>query len=315
MRNARPADRQGCGVLRRRRRGFARNGRAGRHSSANIEAIRTCATRNRSRPQPQVVANRRERYVRVHQFRISREIAGHKIAPRQNAAVYRQVRAAEGRIVHVHVLEIGSAIPNDVAIQISAATRRHTLIAPRGLVKIHRRARDIDHRVVYDRVKVPFLGEHRVIAIVEEVAYDGDLGRIAAVGPTGNRAGRDTARNRLVDIHKHIAFDVRVSPVEVEHVIARAAEHVVKDLQNRAGTLPAREIDNVVQPRRRSKIVALDNPIPARTQADAMNEFRAGGRWEAGVTDHERAVVERAIVPVHVAKIQAFEINDRIIGM
>ena len=162
---------------------------------------------------------------------------------------------------------------------------------PQWFVEIHRGPRHVYHRVIHDRVKIPFFRQHRMIAIEKEIPYDRHLRRIPAIRAARNRARSIAASDLLVHVHENIPFHVRVRSIQIQHIIAPAGKNIIQHLQNRTRPLSTGKIDNIIQPRRGSECVAFDNRVTSRADSHAMNRLGVSRAREHRITQDERAIV------------------------
>ncbi len=160
----------------------------------------------------------------------------------------------------------------------------------------------VDDRIVEQRVEVALLGLGDVIAIVENVADNGDLRSIASRVPARDRAGGAQGRMHWihVSVHEDIALDPGVGAIEVENVIGSAKEDVVVVLDDRLTqvAIAAGIIHNViVAAGRAEETLANDTVTAALNPGRAMHqlESRGGGREDA-TAENERSSIERKIL-------------------
>src|ERR1043166_2307103 len=119
-----------------------------------------------------------------------------------------------------------------------------------------------------------------MVDVVEKIVEDRPFGKlIGEIDAAGNRA-RSVARivgavGVPMHVHEDIALDPGIGTVEVEVIIARAIKDIVDELQNRAGTLAAGEVDRVVETPGASEIVASKNAVAAR--GDAVDSMQTLG--------------------------------------
>ena len=110
-------------------------------------------------------------------------------------------------------------------------------------------------------------------------------------------------------VQEDVSLDPRIRAVEVEQVVIAAHEDVVDDLENRARSIAAGEVERVIVALDLAPEVARENAAPARLDAArAVDRLEAprGGREET-VLDDERCTIEREVLARGVAEAQVIE--------
>src|SRR5204863_1721721 len=103
----------------------------------------------------------------------------------------------------------------------------------------------VDDGVVDEREEVSLLGGCGLIAVVKEVADDGDLRGVAAVVAAADGA-RGIGRTVLVAMQEDVPFNPGVRAIEIKLVIAAAGENVVDELNDGRRAVAAGKIDHVI---------------------------------------------------------------------
>src|SRR5439155_1928575 len=162
----------------------------------------------------------------------------------------------------------------------------------------------VDNGVVDHGVKIALLRIHGLIAIIDEVAEDGDFGGVAAVVPAADGAGRVRGAAVLVQVQKDVSLDPRIRAIEVEPVIIAAGDDVINELHDRlARPVSSSEINHVIVAVRLAEKVAQENSASATldtTGAVARLELRDGG-GKVAMADDKRCPIHVNIRRAHVA--------------
>ena len=102
-----------------------------------------------------------------------------------------------------------------------------------------------------------------MIRIEKHVANHGDEGRVSAPEPGGDCIAGTVTGVVLLEVHEHIAFDVRIAAVEVEAVVTAAQEQVAQHLGDWSGPLRPAEVDDVAVAGGGPEHIAFEDEVAA----------------------------------------------------
>src|SRR5688572_18694629 len=105
-----------------------------------------------------------------------------------------------------------------------------------------------------------------MVAVVEKISDDRDLGSIGIVRAAADTAG-GIGRAVAMNVHEDVPFDPRVGAVEIQNIVIAAVEYVVDELHDGPRPVATGEIDRVIVTDRLAKKVAQENPATARFDA------------------------------------------------
>ena len=103
---------------------------------------------------------------------------------------------------------------------------------------------------------------------------------------------------------KYIPLNPRIRRIQIQTVVRRPVKHVPDHLQNRTGTIPAREINRVIEPPRVPEIIAPEHAVAARRNPrHAMQHLRRTRHIERPrirrkhrVRHHKRTVIKTDVL-------------------
>src|SRR5436190_24009025 len=96
-----------------------------------------------------------------------------------------------------------------------------------------------------------------------------------------------------MNVHKDVALDPSIRPVDVESIVLGAGQHVVDEMHNRSRTIAAGEVYHVVVAHGGSEEVPQENAVAATLDsAGSMDQFEFDGRGrKQAIADNEGGAV------------------------
>ena len=315
--DARAAHRNPDAVERNGRIPPREDGSAFWHQRATVEAVRSGANRQGAGTQAEVRADARhgDRVAHgIHQTRIPHETSvrasNHAIGCREE--VSRQFKI-HGAIGGKTILEVGACEARQVLENVSRHIR--PLAGQRAqlrLAEVQRGHTNADGGIVLQCQRGTTCHQRNVVHVEENVAHRDNVRGVVPGAPDRNGVGR-VAQHRTALLHalEDVPLHMGVRAVEIQHVVARGREDVVENLQHRARTLRATEEDDIIEPRRSTELIALDDDLATRRNRPALNQRRTGNGREHRVPHIKRRVAQRNQSPRRIRPRDVFDREGR----